>query len=70
MENLTTTTVITQVPNPGAHYGPARSMLKGTVSDHDNGMAEVCTCALEPELALEQQPPSAAGVSDTRLRCS
>jgi alkaline phosphatase len=42
---MTTTTVITQIPNNGAHYGPARSMLKGTVSDHDNGMAELATDA-------------------------
>jgi alkaline phosphatase len=30
---------VIQEPNPGNHYAPANSLLKGAVSDHKNGMA-------------------------------
>jgi len=36
---VTTSTVVLQSPNDGAHYAPAKSLLAGKVSDHDNGMA-------------------------------
>ncbi len=47
---VTTSTVVTQSPNDGAHYAPAQSLLKGAVSGHDNGMAEVALddCTGEP----------------------
>jgi len=37
---VTTSTVLLQSPNDGNHYGPANSLLNGTVGDHDNGMAK------------------------------
>ena len=36
---MTTTTMVLQSPNDGNHYAPANSLLQGSVSDHDNGMA-------------------------------
>ena len=47
---VTTSTVVLQAPNDGAHYGPARSLLEGTVSSHYNGMSELAIdeCTGEP----------------------
>lgn len=36
---MTTTTTVNQMPNPGNHYAPPRSLLNGTVGDHEDGMA-------------------------------
>jgi alkaline phosphatase len=36
---MTTTATVIQQPNDGAHYAPARSLLEGSVSDHEDGMA-------------------------------
>ena len=36
---MTTTATVTQKPNPGNHYAPSQSLLKGAVSDHEPGMA-------------------------------
>lgn len=38
---VTTSTLVLQSPNDGAHYAPAKSLLEGSVSGHDNGMAPV-----------------------------
>ena len=47
---VTTSTVVLQSPNDGDHYGPAKSLLEGTVDAHDNGMAELAIdeCTGEP----------------------
>lgn len=36
---MTTTTTVNQEPNDGDHYAPAQSLLEGSVSGHDDGMA-------------------------------
>lgn len=36
---VTTSAMVIQKPEDGAHYAPARSLLDGEVSDHFNGMA-------------------------------
>jgi alkaline phosphatase len=36
---MTTTTTVTQEPNPGNHYAPSRSLLEGDVSEHESGQA-------------------------------
>lgn len=36
---VTTSAMVIQQPEDGAHYAPARSLLEGEVSDHFNGMA-------------------------------
>lgn len=36
---VTTSTPLLQMPNPGNHYGPATSLLKGSVSTHDDGLS-------------------------------
>ena len=47
---VTTSTVVIQEANDGAHYGPAKSLLEGTVSSHFNGMAPLAIdeCTGEP----------------------
>lgn len=47
---VTTSAVVLQSPNDGDHYGPAKSLLDGTVNGHDNGMAELAIdeCTGEP----------------------
>lgn len=47
---VTTSTVVIQSPNSGAHYGPAKSLLEGGVSGHFNGMAPLAMddCTGEP----------------------
>lgn len=36
---MTTTSPVLQEPNPGNHYGPANSLLEGSVTEHNSGMA-------------------------------
>lgn len=38
---VTTSTIVLQEENAGAHYGPAKSLLEGSVSGHDNGMSDL-----------------------------
>jgi len=47
---VTTSTVVLQSPNNGDHYAPAKSLLEGSVSDHDNGMAPLAddNCTQKP----------------------
>mmetsp|Transcript_25312 Transcript_25312/g.31922 ORF Transcript_25312/g.31922 Transcript_25312/m.31922 type:complete len:683 (+) Transcript_25312:98-2146(+) len=47
---VTTSTVVLQEANSGAHYGPAYSLLEGSVSKHFNGMAPLAMddCTGEP----------------------
>lgn len=47
---VTTSTLVLQSPNAGAHYAPAKSLLEGSVSGHDNGMAPLALddCTGEP----------------------
>ena len=47
---VTTSTVVLQEPNDGAHYGPAKSLLEGSVSSHFNGMSTLALddCTGEP----------------------
>ena len=47
---VTTSTVVLQEPNAGAHYGPAKSLLDGSVSSHFNGMSTLAIdeCTGEP----------------------
>lgn len=47
---VTTSAMVTKDPNPGNHYAPATSLLEGSVSSHDNGMAPLALddCTGEP----------------------